>query len=66
MTATTPLDPLISDFATQEEADSYDAWFRTKVQAALESDKPGIPHDEVMAKMWAAIEQHGNMDSSVR
>ena len=66
MTATTPLDPLISDFATQEEADSYDAWFRAKVQAALESDKPGIPHDEVMAKMWAAIEQHGNMDSSVR
>ena len=59
MTATTPLDPLISESATQEEADSYDAWFRAKVQAALESDKPVIPHDEVMAKMWASIEQHG-------
>lgn len=59
MTTTTALDPLISEFASQEEADSYDAWFRAKVQAALESDKPVVPHDEVMAKMWATIKQHG-------
>ena len=41
------------------DPDAYDAWFRAKVQAALESDKPVVPHDEVMAKMWATIEQHG-------
>ena len=57
-TTVTPLDPIISEFATQEEADSYDRWFRAKVQEALDSDKPGIPHDEVMAKMWATIERY--------
>ena len=41
------------------DPEAHDAWFRAKVQAALESDKPVVPHDEVMAKMWATIEQHG-------
>ena len=49
------LDPLISEFATQADADSYDAWFRAKVQEALDSKKPRIPHDEVMAEMHAII-----------
>ena len=46
-------------FGFASDPASYDAWFRAKVQAALESDKPVVPHDEVMAKMWATIEQHG-------
>ncbi|MDQ0738746.1 antitoxin [Pseudomonas sp. W4I3] len=41
---------------TEEQADSYDRWFRTKVQAALDDTSPGIPHDEVMAEMQALIE----------
>ena len=45
------LDPLISEFATQADADSYDAWFRAKVQEALDSKKPYLPHDEVMANV---------------
>lgn len=45
------LDPLISEFATQADADSYDAWFRAKVQEALDSKKPFIPHDEAMANV---------------
>lgn len=35
----------------QEQALSYDRWFRAKVQAALDDPCPGIPHEEAMAKM---------------
>ncbi|MDZ7786006.1 MAG: hypothetical protein U5L95_02685 [Candidatus Saccharibacteria bacterium] len=51
----TPLDPIVSEFATQEQADSYDRWFRERVQASLADPRPGIPHDEVMAEMDALI-----------
>ena len=40
----------------EEQADSYDRWFRARVQAALDDPSPGIPHDEVMAEMQALIE----------
>ena len=53
---TNQLDPLISEFATQADADSYDAWFRAKVQEALDSKKPRIPHDEAMANVRAMLE----------
>ena len=49
------LDPLISEFATQADADSYDAWFRAKVQEALGSERPFIPHDQVLAEMRSII-----------
>lgn len=58
MSDNTILDPRISEFQTQEQADSYDLWFRAKVQEAIDSKKPRIPHDQVMAEMWAVIEQH--------
>ena len=44
------LDPLIYEFATDEEANSYDRWFRAKVQAAIDSKQKRIPHDQVMAQ----------------
>lgn len=53
----TKLDPIISEFATQEEADEYDAWFRKKVQDALDDPRPGIPHAEAMARIRATIER---------
>jgi hypothetical protein len=53
---TKKLDPIISEFETQEQADSYDKWFRAKVQAAIDDPRPGIPHDEVMAHLDAIIE----------
>lgn len=53
---TTALDPVISEFPSQEEADSYDLWFRSKVQEALDSTKPLIPHDQVMAAALRLIE----------
>ena len=58
---TKPLDPIISEFATEEQAASYDRWFRAKVQASLDDPRPSIPHDQVTAEMEAIIaeaEQH--------
>ncbi|WP_238944696.1 type II toxin-antitoxin system RelB family antitoxin [Allofranklinella schreckenbergeri] len=58
MNRTTPLDPRISEFETQEQANRYTSWFRARVQEAIDSETPLIPHDQVMAEMWAVIEQH--------
>lgn len=55
MHATATLDPRVSEFETQEQADSYDQWFRAKVQAAIDDPRTGIPHDQVMARMDARI-----------
>lgn len=51
-----PLDPLLSEFATQREADDYDRWFRAKVAASLDDPRPGVPHDEAMARIDATIQ----------
>lgn len=48
--------PMKSEFATTEEAEAYDRWFRAKVQAALTDDGPKIPHDEAMATVRELIE----------
>jgi len=47
----TVLDPLISKFATEQDANNYDRWFRAKVREAIESPHPRIPHDEAMARL---------------
>jgi DNA-damage-inducible protein J len=35
----------------------YDAWFRGKVQEALDSTKPSKPHAEVMQRLRASIDE---------
>lgn len=45
------LDPIISEFETEEQAAEYDRWFRAKVQASLDDPGELIPHDQVMAEM---------------
>lgn len=52
----TEYSPIESEFANSEDEAAYDAWFRAKVQASLDSTEPNIPHDEVMAEMRALIE----------
>jgi hypothetical protein len=52
----TQLSPIVSEFETEEQAASYDAWFRAKVKASLEDTRPSIPHDVVMAEMRELIE----------
>jgi len=44
-------DPLISEFATEQDAENYDRWFRAKVREAIESPHPCIPHDAAMASV---------------
>ena len=56
--AMTKFTPIESEFATSEEAEAHDAWVRAKVEKALASKKPGIPHDEVMAKAQAVIDKY--------
>ncbi len=51
------LSPIVSEFETEEQAISHDRWFRAKVQASLADLRPAVPHDEVMARMDAIIEQ---------
>ena len=51
------LDPIISEFATEEEALAYDAWFRAQVEEGLKSKGPWIPHEEVMAQIRDTIEK---------
>lgn len=52
----TKLTPIESEFATTEEAEAYDAWFRAQVEASLADPRPRIPHDQVMAELRALIE----------
>lgn len=50
------LSPIESEFASTEEAEAYDVWFRAKVREALDDPRPGIPHEQVMAEMQAIID----------
>ena len=54
------LSPNVSVFKTEEQAASYDLWFRAKVQASLDDPRPNVPQDQVMADMRALIESKRN------
>jgi hypothetical protein len=43
--------PIVSEFESEEQAASYDAWFRSTVQASLDDDRPNVTHDQAMAEM---------------
>jgi hypothetical protein len=57
MTPATALDPIVSEFETQEQEASHTAWLRAKVAASLADPRPAIPHDEVMAELDALIDE---------
>jgi DNA-damage-inducible protein J len=46
---------LPAGFTTDPE--TYDAWFRAKVQEAIEDIRPGILHDQVMKDIRTRIEK---------
>jgi hypothetical protein len=52
----TALSPIESEFATTEEAEAYERWFRDKVQESLDDNNPLISHDQVMAEMQELID----------
>ena len=51
------LSPIVSEFETEEQETNYDRWFRAKVEEALQSEKPRLPHDAAMAKVQAMLEE---------
>ena len=59
------LDPIVSEFESDEAAEAYDVWFRAQVEAALAETGPGIPHEQVMAEARAIIEKHKNAQSDL-
>lgn len=38
------------------DPDAYDAWFRAKVQEALDDPRPAVPHAQVMQEAQALID----------
>jgi len=51
------LSPMVSEFETQEQEDSYTMWLQQKYAASVADTRPNVPHDEVMAKARALLEQ---------
>ncbi|EAV41398.1 hypothetical protein SIAM614_01369 [Stappia aggregata IAM 12614] len=39
------------------DSDAYDAWFRAKVQEALDDPRPAKPHAQVMQEAQALIDE---------
>ncbi|GHT89811.1 hypothetical protein AGMMS49545_21330 [Betaproteobacteria bacterium] len=39
------------------DASAYDAWFRAKVQEALDAPRPSVPHQQVMNEAQAIIDR---------
>ncbi|MCX7248739.1 MAG: stability determinant [Burkholderiales bacterium] len=52
-----PLSPIVSLFDTEAQEASHDQWFRAKVEEALHSEKPRVPHDAAMAKVQTMLEE---------
>lgn len=51
------LSPMVPEFETQEQEDSYTLRLQQKYAASLADTRPNVPHDEVMAKARALLEQ---------
>jgi len=51
MTATIGLDPLISEFDSQEQEDAHTAWIKVELTKRMAKSTTTIPHDEVMRRM---------------
>ena len=51
------LSPIVSEFATQGQADSYKEWLDLKLQRAEQSasNQPMIPHDQAMGEIRSLL-----------
>ncbi|MCL9802501.1 antitoxin [Pseudomonas sp. AKS31] len=47
----------VPEFESEEQAASYDRWFRAEVQKSLDDPRPNIPHEQVMAEIEALMEE---------
>jgi hypothetical protein len=57
------LDPIVSEFETEAQAEAYDRWFRAKIQLAIDSPGKLIPHDEAMARVRETIRRAAKKSS---
>ena len=51
------LDPIVSEFETEEEALAYDEWLIARVERSMADPRPSIPHEQVVAEAEAIIAQ---------
>ena len=51
------LSPIVSQFDTKEDEASHEQWFSAKVEEAMCSEKPRLPHDAAMATVQALLEE---------
>lgn len=51
------LSPMVSEFETPQQEASYTKWLMDKYAASLADTRPNIPHDEVMTKARALLDQ---------
>lgn len=49
--------PIVSEFDTPEQAASYEAWLKAKVEASLADVRPSVSHSEAMAMARKIIEK---------
>jgi len=50
-----PLGPFETEVETEEQDAKYTAWLQAKVKESLDNPGPGIPNDEVMARIRGII-----------
>ncbi len=51
------LSPIVSEFETEEQKSEHDQWFRAKVQEALSSPIPRVPHSEALERVQSTLTQ---------
>jgi hypothetical protein len=52
--------PMVSEFESEEQEQSYLRWLKAKVEASRTDPRPPVPHDEAMARIRAILaEQPG-------
>jgi hypothetical protein len=47
--------PVVSEFESEEQEQSYLRWLKAKVEASRADPRPPVPHDEAMAEMRELI-----------
>ena len=57
------LSPIVSEFESEEQEQSYLRWLEAKVAKSLADPRPGIPHDQVMAKIDRIIAEAAKRQS---
>lgn len=55
--------PIVSEFESEEQEQSYLRWLEAKVAKSLADPRPGIPHDQVMAKIDRIIAEAAKRQS---